>query len=134
MKRLAIGLLLMSLLLGAGLTVGAVPLFEDPNVIWSTTVDGTVGYLLVVNTSGTSLNTLILEAYTPILIVDEECYIYSGGQIVVSGLSDYLGQLSNNFYRIDLPQPLGFMDFVILKVTSQYAQVIRLYQATLKSY
>jgi len=134
MKRLAIGLLLMSLLLGAGLTVGAVPLFEDPNVLWSTTVDGTVGYLLVVNTSATSFNTLILESFTPILLVDAECYIYSGGQIVVSGLSDYLGQMNNNFYRIDLPQPLGFMDFVILKITSQYEQVLKLFQATLKSY
>jgi hypothetical protein len=135
MKRLAIGLLLTSLLLGAAaLTAGAVPLFEDPNIIWTSTSDGTVGYLLVVNTSDVVYNTLILEAFTPILLEDAECYIYSGGKIVVSGLDDYLGQMNNNFYRINLPEPVGFMDFVILKITAQYDQAINLFQATLKSY
>ncbi|MDD5646767.1 MAG: hypothetical protein PHW86_06315 [Candidatus Bipolaricaulis sp.] len=135
MKRLAIGLLLTSLLLSAGaLTAGAVPLFEDPNIVWSSTVDGTIGWLLVVNTSDVVYNTLILEATTPILLEDAECYIYSGGQIVVSGLSDYMGQMADTFYRINLPYSVGFMDFVILKITSEYEQPINLFQATFKNY
>jgi hypothetical protein len=52
----------------------------------------------------------------------------------VSGLDDYLGQMNNNFYRINLPEPVGFMGFVILKITAQYDQAINLFQATLKSY
>lgn len=134
MKRLAIGLLLTSLLLGAALTVGASPLFEDPNVIWSTTLDGTVGYLLLVNTGSDTFNTVILVASTPIALVDAECYIYSGGQIVVSGLDNYLGQLADTYFRINLPQSVGFMDFVILKITSTNDQAIKLYQATFKNY
>lgn len=134
MKRLAIGLLLTSLLLGAALTVGASPLFEDPNVVWSTTLDGTVGYLLLVNTGSDTFNTVILVASTPIALVDAECYIYSGGQIVVSGLDDYLGQLADTYFRINLPQSVGFMDFVILKITSTNDQAIKLYQATFKYY
>ena len=135
MKRLAIGLLLTSLLLGAGaLTVGAAPLFQDPNVVWSTTVDGTVGYLLLVNTSSDAFNTVILVASTPFDIVDAECYLYSGGQVVVSGLDNYLGQLANTYYRINLPQSVGFMDFVILKITSSNDQAIKLFSAELKKY
>lgn len=134
MKRLAIGLLLTSLLLGAALTVGASPLFEDPNVVWSTTLDGTVGYLLLVNTGSDTFNTVILVASTPIALVDAECYIYSGGQIVVSGLDDYLGQLADTYFRINLPQSVGFMDFVILKITSTNDQAIKLFQATFKYY
>ena len=134
MKRLAIGLLLTSLLLGAALTVGASPVFEDPNVVWSTTLDGTVGYLLLVNTGSDTFNTVILVASTPIALVDAECYIYSGGQIVVSGLDDYLGQLADTYFRINLPQSVGFMDFVILKITSTNDQAIKLYQATFKYY
>jgi hypothetical protein len=134
MKRLAIGLLLTSLLLGAALTVGASPVFEDPNVVWSTTLDGTVGYLLLVNTGSDMFNTVILVASTPIALVDAECYIYSGGQIVVSGLDDYLGQLADTYFRINLPQSVGFMDFVILKITSTNDQAIKLYQAMFKYY
>lgn len=134
MKRLAIGLLLTSLLLGAALTVGASPLFEDPNVVWSTTLDGTVGYLLLVNTGSDMFNTVILVASTPIALVDAECYIYSGGQIVVSGLDDYLGQLADTYFRINLPQSVGFMDFVILKITSTNDQSIKLFQAMFKYY
>jgi hypothetical protein len=134
MKRLAIGLLLTSLLLGAVLTVGASPVFEDPNVVWSTTLDGTVGYLLLVNTGSDMFNTVILVASTPIALVDAECYIYSGGQIVVSGLDDYLGQLADTYFRINLPQSVGFMDFVILKITSTNDQAIKLYQAMFKYY
>jgi len=134
MKRLAIGLLLTSLLLGAALTVGASPVFEDPNVVWSTTLDGTVGYLLLVNTGSDMFNTVILVASTPIALVDAECYIYSGGQIVVSGLDDYLGQLADTYFRINLPQSVGFMDFVILKITSANDQAIKLFQATFKYY
>lgn len=134
MKRLAIGLLLTSLLLGAALTVGASPVFEDPNVVWSTTLDGTVGYLLLVNTGSDMFNTVILVASTPIALVDAECYIYSGGQIVVSGLDNYLGQLADTYFRINLPQSVGFMDFVILKITSTNDQAIKLYQATFKNY
>jgi len=134
MKRLAIGLLLTSLLLGAALTVGASPLFEDPNVVWSTTLDGTVGYLLLVNTGSDMFNTVILVASTPIALVDAECYIYSGGQIVVSGLDDYMGQLADTYFRINLPQSVGFMDFVILKITSTNDQAIKLFQAMFKYY
>jgi hypothetical protein len=134
MKRLAIGLLLTSLLLGAALTVGASPVFEDPNVVWSTTLDGTVGYLLLVNTGSDMFNTVILVASTPIALVDAECYIYSGGQIVVSGLDDYLGQLADTYFRINLPQSVGFMDFVILKITSTNDQSIKLFQAMFKYY
>jgi hypothetical protein len=134
MKRLAIGLLLTSLLLGAVLTVGASPVFEDPNVVWSTTLDGTVGYLLLVNTGSDMFNTVILVASTPIALVDAECYIYSGGQIVVSGLDDYLGQMADTYFRINLPQSVGFMDFVILKITSANDQAIKLFQATFKYY
>jgi hypothetical protein len=134
MKRLAIGLLLTSLLLGAALTVGASPLFEDPNVVWSTTLDGTVGYLLLVNTGSDMFNTVILVASTPIALVDAECYIYSGGQIVVSGLDNYLGQLADTYFRINLPQSVGFMDFVILKITSTNDQSIKLFQAMFKYY
>ena len=133
MKRLAVGLLLTSLVLGVGLTAGAVPLFENPNLVWSTTLDGTVGYLLIVNTSSDTFNTLIVVASTAILLEDAECYIYSGGQVVVSGLSDYLAQLADTYYRIDLPQPVGFMDFVILKITSENDQVIKLYSAEFKN-
>ncbi len=134
MKRLAIGLLLTSLLLGAVLTVGASPVFEDPNVVWSTTLDGTVGYLLLVNTGSDMFNTVILVASTPIALVDAECYIYSGGQIVVSGLDDYMGQLADTYFRINLPQSVGFMDFVILKITSTNDQAIKLFQAMFKYY
>ena len=134
MKRLAIGLLLTSLLLGAGLTVAASPLFEDQNAVWSTTLDGTVGYLLLVNTGSDTFNTIILVASTPIALVDAECYIYSGGQIVVSGLDNYMGQLADTYFRINLPQSVGFMDFVILKITSSNDQAIKLYQATFKNY
>jgi len=134
MKRLAIGLLLTSLLLGAALTVGASPVFEDPNVVWSTTLDGTVGYLLLVNTGSDMFNTVILVASTPIALVDAECYIYSGGQIVVSGLDDYMGQLADTYFRINLPQSVGFMDFVILKITSTNDQAIKLFQAMFKYY
>jgi hypothetical protein len=134
MKRLAIGLLLTSLLLGAALTVGASPVFEDPNVVWSTTLDGTVGYLLLVNTGSDMFNTVILVASTPIALVDAECYIYSGGQIVVSGLDNYLGQLADTYFRINLPQSVGFMDFVILKITSTNDQSIKLFQAMFKYY
>ncbi|MCX6094124.1 MAG: hypothetical protein NTY63_04775 [Candidatus Bipolaricaulota bacterium] len=134
MKRLAIGLLLTSLLLGAGLTVAASPLFEDPNVVWSTTLDGTAGYLLLVNTGSDTFNTIILVASTPIALVDVECYIYSGGQIVVSGLDNYLGQMADTYFRINLPQSVGFMDYVVLKITSSNDQAIKLYQATFKNY
>ncbi len=135
MKRLAIGLLLSSMLLVAGaLSVGAVPVYEDPNVLWTTDEAGTTGYLLVVNMDDVSYNTLILESYTPVSIVDDECFIYVDGTIVVEGLSSYLGQLNNNYYRIDLSESVGYMDFVILKLTSDYDQPIRLYQAMFGNY
>jgi hypothetical protein len=136
MKRLAMGLMLTSLLLvAAAFSVGAVPLYEDPNVLWTSTEDGTTGYLLVVNMDeGVSYNTLILESYTPVSLVDDACLIYSGGAVVVQGLTDYLGQLNNNFYRINLPVAVGYLDFVILKLTADYDQSIRLYQATFANY
>jgi hypothetical protein len=52
----------------------------------------------------------------------------------VSGLDDYLGQMADTYFRINLPQSVGFMDFVILKITSANDQAIKLFQATFKYY
>ncbi|MEW5826890.1 MAG: hypothetical protein AB1778_08695 [Candidatus Bipolaricaulota bacterium] len=131
MKKLGMVVLLASaLLVGGALTAGAVPFFEATNVLWTATSDGTVGWLLIVNMDeGVSYNTLIVEAFTPVNIVDAECLIYSGGAVVATGLTDYLAQMANNFYRINLPVEVGYLDFVIVKLAARRAQPIALYQA-----
>jgi hypothetical protein len=134
MKRLAMGVMLTSLLFFVvAFTAAAQPFYEEPNVLWSATVDGTSGYLLVVNTEeGMSYGTIVLQAYTSVSIVDDESVIYVDGAIAATGISDYVGQLTDTIYVINLPVPLGYMDFAIVKLTAENDQFIKLYDVELQ--
>lgn len=130
MKRLAMGLMLMSLLVAAAFSVGAVGIYDDPNALYSGSVDGLTGYLLLVNTSETATYTkVVLSAYAPYNVVLDGSYmIVDGAQ--VDGLAA-MAQFNYTYTTITLPVALGYMDFVILQLGSRDIRPLSLYEATL---
>jgi hypothetical protein len=130
MKRLAMGLILTSLLVAAAFSAGAVTIYEDPNALYSASVDGLTGYLLLVNTSETVVYTkVVLSAYAPLNVVVESSYmIVDGSQ--VDGITA-MAQFNYTYTTITLPVALGYMDFVILQLGSRDTRALSLYEAKL---
>jgi hypothetical protein len=71
MKRLVLGLLLASLTLGIGLAAGAVPLAQDPNVFYTSTIAGDFLFLNIYNASDVPAAGLKLGAASAIVVVGD---------------------------------------------------------------
>ncbi len=63
MKRLAVGLLLASMVLVAG-AASATTIYDDPNVVLSSTVDGLTLWVLVANNGDVPVNQLFINLAT----------------------------------------------------------------------
>jgi hypothetical protein len=129
MKRLAMGLMLVSLLVAAAFSAGAYTIY-DSNVLYSASVDGLVGYLLVVNMSETeTFDKVVLSAYAPCNVVTDGSFVIVAGA-QVGGLG-VMAQFNYTYTTITLPAPLGYMDYVILQLGSRDTRPLSLYEVKL---